>query len=483
MAADKEIMRALDTLRLDRPGRVYGMAAQVADVGENLGNQLIGALMTLATTYREEAELWSRSGAKGWKSAEAEATLIAQRIDEVAAQLDNAGGGAALSVSEPFVPTDAATTHERLDDFVNGAVAAGKGTLRPPPMSAVQFSEPLDIGGTAVALAERPVSDGVEAYLKGEVDTLPGLAEALVPNSITDYCSDCDHDTHRCYGCGEPVEHGKYACAQCEIIHAPEAERIDHPALAPEPITVTVVDNPRVDMTSGDWNAPTMPKTWESDTLTADGHRPPGLPQAPTLGQPGDMGTGYSHSYIPAGGRRVTYADLLTPVPAASLPPHLSHSQTKTSATAPRNTASSASSCSRRFRSGPTSAARPSTPPSRRSSARSAACRPSVPTVSTGRATTSSSSWKHHFAEVIAATQAVSTVPQSMWRSSRKGAEGEAWWRVNGPLMLRRYLDARPADVTITIDSGGTPAIEWEVTAVTCRRPTARSRSRRSSTA
>jgi hypothetical protein len=456
MAADKEIMRALDTLRLDRPGRVY----RAAHAG--LGDNFADALAELAATYREEAGLWARSGAKGWKSAEAEATLIAQRIDEVAAQLDNAGGGAALSVSEPFVPTDAATTHERLDDFVNGAVAAGKGALRPPPMSAVQFSEPLDIGGTAVALAERPVSDGVEAYLKGEVDTLPGLAEALVPNSITDYCSDCDHDTHRCYGCGEPVEHGKYACAQCEIIHAPEAERIDHPALAPEPITVTVVDNPRVDMTSGDWNAPTMPKTWESDTLTADGHRPPGLPQAPTLGQPGDMGTGYSHSYIPAGGRRATYAELLTPVPAASLPPHLSHSQTR-----------DVGDCATKYRlqrvellpqipqwaniGGTTFHA------AVEAIERTVAGRP-VPTVSF-EAFDVEQAWAHHFAEVIATTQAVSTVPQSMWRSSRKGAEGEQWWRVNGPLMLRRYLDARPDDVTITTDSGGTPAIEWEVTA------------------
>jgi hypothetical protein len=460
MAADKEIMKALDTLRLDRPGRVHAAASATLEV-QLVGDLLIAALRELAATYREEAGLWAKSGAKGWKSAEAEAYTVAQRIDEVAAQLDNAGGGAALSVSEPFVPTDAATTHERLDDFVSSAVAAGKGALRPPSMSAVQFSEPLDIGGTAVARFERPVSDGVEAYLKGEVNTLPGLAEALVPNSITlgDLLAGREIiDTVD----GVPVFDPRAApaparwCIACtddsdRKLAAPGKAVCDDCASLPDDILADAVklnqDHPI-----------TMPKTWESDTLTADGHRPPGLPQAPTLGQPGDMGTGYSHSYIPAGGRRVAYADLLTPVPAASLPPHLSHSQTR-----------EIGDCATKYRLQRVEQL-PQIPQWANIGGTTAhACFEAIERmmVASGTADLDSTNvemmWAHHFAEVIAATQAVSTVPQSMWRSSRKGAEGEAWWRVNGPLMLRRYLDARPDDVSITIDSGGTPAIEWEV--------------------
>jgi hypothetical protein len=452
MAADKEIMRALDTLRLDRPGRVRHAPA----TGDDIGQYLIDALRELAATYREEAGLWARSGAKGWKSAEAEAYVIAQRIDEVAAQLDNAGGGAALSVSEPFVQTDAATTHERLDDFVSSAVAAGKGTLRPPSMSAVQFSEPLDLGGTAVALAERPVSDGVEAYLKGEVDTLPGLAEALVPNSITDYCSDCDHATHRCGGCGDSVDHGESTCAACRILHAPEVERIDRPALAPEPILVSAGATELMNETL----AITMPKTWESDTLTADGHRPPGLPQAPTLGQPGDMGTGYSHSYIPAGGRRVAYADLLTPVPAASLPPHLSHSQTR-----------DVGDCATKYRLQRVEQL-PQIPQWANigGTAFHAAVEafeltltkmPHAPVSQmTFKDYDVETTWKHHFEGQITAVAMTTPVPQSVWRAARKGAEGEQWWRVNGPLMLRRYLDARPDEVTMDIPVIGIGGVE-----------------------
>lgn len=448
MAADKEIMRALDTLRLDRPGRVRHAPA----TGDDIGQYLIDALRGLAATYREEAGLWARSGAKGWKSAEAEATLIAQRIDEVAAQLDNAGGGAALSVSEPFVPTESATTHERLDDFVNSAVAAGRGTLQ--RVDPISLNETYGDTVTAVALAERPVSDGVEAYLKGEVDTLPGLAEALVPNSIADYCRTCDLAQHRCPGCGDSVDHGEIACTACKILHAPEVERIGRPALAPD-----MVIDPAIgpDFTDGEFTAAVnaMPNTWENDTLTADGHRPPGLPQAPTLGQPGDMGTGYSHSYIPAGGRRVTYAELLTPVPAASLPPHLSHSQTR-----------DVGDCATKYRLQRVEQL-PQIPQWANIGGTTAhACFEAIERMMVANPGLSLAAfdveqmWAHHFAETIAATQAVSTVPQSMWRSSRKGAEGEAWWRVNGPSMLRRYLDARPDEVTMDIPVIGIGGVE-----------------------
>lgn len=33
-----------------------------------------------------------------------------------------------------------------------------------------------------------------------------------------DYCPKCDHDDHRCAGCGEPIEHGRVDCDDCRAI-------------------------------------------------------------------------------------------------------------------------------------------------------------------------------------------------------------------------------------------------------------------------
>jgi hypothetical protein len=399
MAADKEIMKAIERLRLDRPGRMH---RSYRDGAKDLG------LSELAATYREEAELWAKSGAKGWKGSEAENYLLSTAIDTVAAQLDNAGGGAALSVSEraPVGQTEPATTHERLDDFVASAVAAGKGALRPASNEWPREADGSPVPGDA--------SD-VAAYLKGEIDTLPGLAEALVPNSITRQA-----DTDNPYASAEDV--------------------IDAAGL--------VLDPNGSEHGPDDRNYSRLPKTWESDTMTADGHRPPGVSQAPTLGQPGDMGTGYSHAYVPVGGRKLTYADLLTPVPAVSLPPHLSHSQGDT-----------IGDCATKYRLQRVEQL-PQIPQWANigGTAFHAAVEAFERTVhgmpvdkaqSNGWANYDVETvWKHHFEQTIAAVAATTAVPISVWRAARKGAEGEQWWRVNGPQMLRRYLDARPSDVT-----------------------------------
>jgi hypothetical protein len=205
-----------------------------------------------------------------------------------------------------------------------------------------------------------------------------------------------------------------------------------------------------------------MSKTWERDTLTADGHRPPGLTQAPTLGQPGDMGTGYSHAYVPTGGRAVTYAELLTPVPAASLPAHLSHSQGNT-----------IGDCATKYRLQRVEGL-PQIPQWANigGTAFHAAVealewtivrRPdSVPITKIGELFDCDGAWKHHFEGQITAVAMTTPVPQSVWRAARKGAEGEQWWRVNGPLMLRRYLDARPDESTMSLPAGA--GIEYDTT-------------------
>lgn len=463
MAADKEIMRQIETLRLDRPGRVY--AAGAVSVMPAFGPGLIAALTELAATYREEAALWAKSGAKGWKGSEAEKYLVAQHIDDVAAQLDNAGGGAALSVSVD-VPgiTDADIEAELresakridgvrdlagLDALIADSVAERRGHVRDDllPDGHPARSNAMIPAGSASAILAQTVSnpDDVLAYLKGEANDIPGTPP-LTPGSVASAPE-----------LGDPFA-------------PPGADRFERVAaendLGVFGLDETGVDGPTLIEAMPDVSIPrqtdAMPQTWESETMTADGHRPPGL--APLLGQPGDAGTGYSHDYVPAGGRRFTYAELLTPVPAASLPPHLSHSQGNT-----------IGDCAAKYRLQRIEGL-PQVPQwanvggSAFHAAVEAIERTMVNALAAGRPLSLDGydvelGWKEHFEAEIAKVSASSPVPVSVWRSSRKGAEGRQWWEVNGPLMLRRYLDARPAEQSITIDSTGTPAIEWEVSA------------------
>jgi hypothetical protein len=520
MAADKEIMKAIERLRLDRPGHVHLAASLRQQSGETLGEQLTSALRALANTFREEAELWSRSGAKGWKGSEAEKYLVAQHVDDVAGQLDNAGGGAALSVSEPerktayawngdprvdpFVASwsdfgasvfaqglgidrDAlitlaefekardggavtvgrrppAATHERLDDLVSAAVAEGRGMLK---------SEPAEVPLMDI----RPTGNDVEAYLKGEVDTLPGLAEALVPGSVT------DGTVH--LGRVELTDNGDGSLTNANAITV-AVETQDGVRMVSPGDTIGAETRAKLDslkdftatMTiTGPAENGVMPATWESDTLTADGHVKPGVAQtlAPTLGQPGDnSGGGYSHDYVPPGGRKLTFADLLQPVPAASLPPHLSHSQGNT-----------ISDCAAKYRMQRVDML-PQIPQwaniggtafhaAVEAFERTLVKMPHTPVSQmTFKDYDVELSWKHHFETTIAAVAATTTVPQSVWRASRRGAEGEAWWWVNGPKFLRAYLDARPDEPTSNLPNPAFPdpngadpfqlAIELELT-------------------
>jgi hypothetical protein len=61
--------------------------------------------------------------------------------------------------------------------------------------------------------------------------------------------------------------------------------------------------------------------------------------------------------------------------------------------------------------------------------------------------------WGEAFGAEIARIENTSPVLRSRWRAARKGAEGEAWWWTNGPLMIERYLKARPAELTASLPS------------------------------
>jgi hypothetical protein len=446
MAADKEIMKALETLRLDRPGRVLTAAMHGGPLGEQVG----AAFAQLAATYREEAELWERSGAKGWKSSAADAAMIAQAVDAVAAQLDNAGGGAALSVSEPrpTEPIERPTDLSGLAQLIADSKAEQRGHVRE--------GEALGVTDAQLADPGKAVGD-LHDYLSGKTNDIPGTPP-LTPGSVRDQTGGTDSD-----GWLGPlpgvtlIDNGDGSYTNANTVSVTVDTAAGTRTLAPGDT-----------VTTGEHDTP-IPRTWETETMTADGLRAPGqVPAAPAvapmLGQPGDAGSGYSHSYVPPGGRRLTYADLLQPVAAASLPAHLSHSQI-----------GDAGDCGVKYRAQRVELL-PQVPQWANvgGSAFHAAVEAFERTVANlphDKAQANGwkdydvdATWRHHFEAEIDRVRTTSPVPVSLWRPSRKGAEGRQWWEVNGPLMLKRYLDARPASPSVTIDSGGTPAIEWEIT-------------------
>ena len=202
-----------------------------------------------------------------------------------------------------------------------------------------------------------------------------------------------------------------------------------------------------------------------------------GVPPVPLLGQPGDIGSGYSPAYVPPGGVPLSFAELLTPVPVASLPPHLSHSQIETIGDCPTkyraqrigrqedrdggadwpetlheipqwaliggNAFHAAVEAFERFMG-------------------SGVITPGLfvnrDPISVGSDAVPGpwdmdcdSTWGHFFEAEIQKIEASSPVPRARWRASKKGAEGETWWSVNGPEMLRRYLAARPDEPTAVL--------------------------------
>lgn len=425
--ADQEILSQIRQLEERRP-------ATLLDAPD-----LAAALDELRESWQTAADLYDRAKVKGAKTQHVAplrhaAAQLALVVDALRAPRPERREPA------PLAPPD--TSHERLDALVNDAVAEGRGMLREdrPALDERHVSTELEKAITAEPIGGFPgqvSEDEVRAYLSGATNSLPGLTAALTPGSVRDMS-------------------GRAAAAAADRMAA-ERQATDNPHASADAVSVTISDIP-VPTDTGITVSPdsTLPKTWESDTMTPDGHRPPG--QAPALGQPGDMGSGYDHSYVPPGGRRLTFADLLTPVPAASLPAHLSHSQSET-----------VGDCATKYRLQRVEAL-PEIPQWANIGGsafhtfaedveRAVAATGQAPAIDDAGLTLL---WQQHFEAQIAKVQASTTVPISKWRASRKGAEGRQWWEVNGPLMLRRYLDARPADQSITIDSGGAPAIEWE---------------------
>jgi hypothetical protein len=376
------------------------------------------------------------------------------------------------------------------------------------------FRGPGDLADPNVGSASAPdfpgqvSGDEVAAYLRGEADDLPG--EPLQPSSVRD-------QTPKCRACGEnPPAEGKAICDYCsafpdEILVDMIKVRQDHPQqtefkmtpeeaaawkrgeVDPESELAAYLRDALGEPGPGQWSAhgdahagallsdPIRNSAREAlETMPVSATIPP----LPLPGQPGDAGSGYGHDYIPPGGVPATYAELMTPVPLAALPPHISHSQIGT-----------VGECGVKYR-----LTRIGRVPDRDGGAdwpetlheipqwaliggsafhatiealERWACVPGNGDMNLAAIVPNTETmWSEHFGAEIQKIEASVPVPRSRWRASKGGAEGETWWNVNGPLMIEHYLKARPAEPTamlpVSVDPHQlgklAPAIEIEYT-------------------
>jgi hypothetical protein len=200
---------------------------------------------------------------------------------------------------------------------------------------------------------------------------------------------------------------------------------------------------------------------------------PTSTPPVPLLGQPGDAGAGYSPTYVPPGGVPLTFAELMTPVPVTALPPHLSHSQIETIGDCPTKYRAQRLPTAVEGTTIPQipqwaliggSAFHAAVEAWERLmlggnitpglSVQRDAIRTGSDHVPGPWDMDCDATWRYFFEAECAKIEASSPVPRSMWRASKQGAEGETWWNANGPEMLRRYLAARPDEPTATLPTG-----------------------------
>lgn len=348
-------------------------------------------------------------------------------------------------------------------------------------------------------LTTRVGTGEIEAFLSGASDTLPTRGEHRCPKcdlevrhntsnvacphcaaadaadvDATPYCFGCDMDSHRCPGCGDAIGHDEMACKACRVL-AGDADGVDLvnrntaayigdtlidqivgtntgqkptgiiPAAAQAFDELTTRGRAMIEQAAAklgvDLNEQAAHDTIDRELahVTADPIVDPFAPIPRAVWAPA----------VPPNGRAWTTADLLAPVDAASLPPHLSFSQ-----------ATTAVECGAKYR------------------MQRIANAPQVPQWANigGKAFHAAvedyehggrDEWGTYLDREIAKTEQASGMTREQFRASAQGRENYDWWRVEGAAMLQRYVDWRQgagAGQQLLSGPSGAPMLEWETT-------------------
>jgi hypothetical protein len=422
--ADNEIRAQIDKLRKTRPARAIELALDLPVVD---ADAMTAILSFLRDDLKEEARLLEVSKIKGAVTIMKDRNAVAGWLELFVLQLGREGE-ASTTPSERLSPSPELGEHRPSERGSDAALLPGPGgrcavgnvhdesTLKCP--CGLDRTTSVELASAAVfPPSPEKVADGkaIADYLSGASDALPhgiSLAGAAINGS------------DEIPGAREFVD--SLPNASMTII---DAAAYIGDALAPaEQATHDTIDKELAHVTAEpivDPFAPIPVQTYAPRT--------------------------------PPGGRQVTALDLLTPIDAALLPAHVSFSQLSTVAD-----------CGVKFR------------------LQRVEQLPQVPQwVNVGGTTfhrcveqieshqqgdpayAAATLWPIEFEVEIGMTESASGMSRDTFRASQQGRENYDWWRVEGALMLQRYVDWRQGDGAgqqVLLGPNVKPMLEWETT-------------------
>lgn len=469
--ADKEITSQIDKLRKTRPERAVDALTSFMIEGDAPTGvaRLDAALSFLHADLKEEARLIELAKLRGGTTLRNDRLVVAGWLELFVIQLRRLAEEPTTPIGR-LAPSTELGEHRPSEIGTPAAILPGQGgrcavgnvhdehTLKCP----CGYTASLVHASQSSPLHDAMSGPSVKDYLSGASDELPTRSEHR--------CPDCgavvQHDTSNvaCPNCTrmasvvDSLPNGSMAIALDTLVSANAmsertAQEIIEDALRPlsqsAGILAALSDNPadaeqdlHREIRNGDMTFPT-------GLDPADPFAP--IPAARYSAGP----------VVPPGGIKWTAADLLAPVMAAAIPTHLSFSQVTT-----------VNDCGAKYR------------------MQRIANLPQVPQwaniggkafhaaveayealgVPAGEASGVELLWLKLFNLEIERVEGESGMQRDQFRASNGGKENYDWWRVEGALMLHRYVAWRltgGAGATLMVrptpGGGNTPALEWEL--------------------
>lgn len=395
-------MQAIENANKGRSALIVEAFSEAERVSTYSTPAIAAAFGALAASFRTEADLWSASKKKGWQSIATRLREAAKLVAEVSTDLTKLGTDASSTQPNPHrAPLDTDTPLPREGFVYRDADATGIDRVEKEHITAlVPAVDRSDIDTERQPIVGVPLADAIAsagdtlAYLRGDTDALPA---DLANKTLTVH--DMASGETRTY---PPVNSATPTPADVESKTLHEEAR---------EMTQTFPMN--------------LPGADDADPFS----NPKPIAELMPYARPA--------TYTPSGGRRLTFAELMTPPRPELVPDHWSWSQLETS-----------ENCGLRYRLTRVenlthipqwaniggNAFHSATEMLDRQHADGT--RPYDP-ADVGRA------WEIILNQEITETAATSPVPIDQWRVSAGGKENQDWWRVEGEAMLQRFVEAR----------------------------------------
>lgn len=391
----------------------------IAQDGCDLSTALAATLHALAEDWRTQARLWEVAKRKGWQSTQKELLLVAARVAGVAAQVGKVDvqiDRLVKKIDLSALGTTPTETERRLAGNpglvaqIEQTFAAGETVDR---LLNTDFSAPFS---TTFAAGEHDIEHGAVVQAESLGDVRPQLDDVIYAQQadVVEMSEQREYDDR-----DDIARTEAYLRGESDSLSAGPSST---PSVAGEGIAGVADPTPGTSELNREAKAMTMTFADPGAPMFADPDVPDWEP------------------FKGAGNLRMTFADLMRPVAPSLVPGHLSHSQIE-----------DLEGCGVKYRLGRLEGL------------------PRIPSWSLlggdvfhqcaayieGAIASPGSSWpdahavdtlwNETFEKVVAERRAASPVPFDRWYVSNKGKEGYDWWRIEGAIMLGRYVAMRRA--------------------------------------